>query len=331
MIALAAAGWHLPDPVPVADLPELAQLPPTERATCAALGIDSVAVDDSLGPTDLAALAARRALIAADREPDDVDVLLVIESRAPDTLVSSEATRLQTTLGTRGAMTFSVGGLGCASLTPALLTAEGLLRANPDLRTILVAHGSKPATPGRYRHPVTLNGDSGGALVISREGPVLVRDMLLETNGDYADLFRVDYRDRPFERWREECADLPTYSFKLAVETRNRLRSLADRLLHRNGLRPADVACHISQNLSVTSLRNHEEILGAPLSKSCQDNLSRYGHLGPNDVFLNLYSALDRGELHPGDRAVLLNVSPVAAWSALLVEIGPQDDAHHLL
>ncbi|WP_424186406.1 3-oxoacyl-[acyl-carrier-protein] synthase III C-terminal domain-containing protein [Actinokineospora sp. G85] len=331
MIALAAAGWRLPDPVPAADLPELAALSPAEQATRAALGIDSVAVDDTLTSTDLAALAARRALAAADRDPGDVDVLLVIESRAPDTLISSEATRLQGALGADRAITFAVGGLGCASLTPALLTADGLLRADPDLRTVLVAHGSKPATPGRYRHPVTLNGDSGGALVVTREGPLHVRDMLLETNGDYADLFRVDYRDRPFPQWREECADLPTYSFRLALETRNRLRALSDRLLHRNGLRPADVACHISQNLSATSLRIHEEILGAPLTKSCHDNLTRYGHLGPNDVFLNLYTALDRGELGVGDRAVLLNVSPVAAWSALLVEVGPQEDSHHLL
>lgn len=331
MIALAAAAWHLPDPVPVAGLPELADMSPAERATCAALGVESVAVAEDLGPTDLAALAARRALAAAHLDPDDVGALLVVESRAPDTLISSEATRLQAVLGARRAMAFSVGGLGCASLTPALLTAGGLLRADPDLRVVLVAHGSKPATPRRYRHPVTLNGDSGGALVVTREGPVRVRDILLETNGDYADLFRVDYRDRPFDQWREECADPPTYSFRLAVETRNRLRGLTERLLRRNGLGPADVSCHVSQNLSTTSLRNHEEILGAPLAKSCQDNLSRYGHLGPNDVFLNLYGALDHGHLHPGERAVLLNTSPTAAWSALLVEIGPQSEEDHLL
>ncbi|MDQ3578743.1 MAG: hypothetical protein M3443_14365 [Actinomycetota bacterium] len=158
----------------------------------------------------------------------------------------------------------------------------------------------------------------------------VIKGILLETNGDYTDLFRVAYRDRPFNQWREECADLPTYSFRLAVETRNRLRALVERLLRRNGLSHDDVACYISQNLS-TSLRNHEEILGAPLAKPCHDNLARYGHLGPNDVFLNLYSVLDQGHLRPGEHAVLLAVSPAAAWSALLIETGPHNEEHHLL
>ncbi|MEU2775685.1 hypothetical protein ABZ646_22795, partial [Streptomyces sp. NPDC007162] len=58
---------------------------------------------------------------------------------------------------------------------------------------------------------------------------------------------------------------------------------------------------------------------------ACRENLRQYGHLGPNDVFLNLRTALDRKELAPGDLAVLINVSPVAAWSLLLVETGSQE------
>ncbi|WP_018681729.1 3-oxoacyl-[acyl-carrier-protein] synthase III C-terminal domain-containing protein [Actinokineospora enzanensis] len=329
MIALTAAGWYLPDRVPITDLPELATLSPAEHATCAALGIDTIAVADSLTATDLAAHASRHALASANLTPHDLDAILLVDPRAPDTLISSEATRLQSTLGADQAMAFSVGGLGCASLTPALLTAEGLLRADPDLGTILIAHGSKPATPTRYRHPVTLNGDSGGALVVARDGPVRVRDIALQTSGTYSDLFHLDYRDRPYTEWTEECTDLPTYSFRLAVETRNRLRALADRILHRNDL--DQVPCHITQNLSTSSLRNLEEILGSPVAKSCHDNLTRYGHLGPNDVFLNLYTALEQGELSPGSRALLFNISPSAAWSALLVETGPQEQEHHLL
>jgi 3-oxoacyl-[acyl-carrier-protein] synthase-3 len=330
MISVAAAGWYLPaTSVAVTDLPELATLTERERATCEALGIDRVPVDDTLGAVDLAARAGHRALAGAGLEPADVDVLLTVESRAPDTLVSSESTRLQAMLGLDRAMAFSVGGLGCASITPALLTAGGLLRADPDVTTILVLHGSKPATPRRYRHPVTVNGDSGGALVLSRNGPIGVRDILLETNGAYANLFQVAYRDSGFEHWREECTDLPGYSFRLAVETRNRLRALNTRILDRNGLSQTDVSCYLTQNLSLGALHTYEDALGVKIAKPCFDNLAHHGHLGPNDVFFNLSSALDQGHLAPGDRAVLLNVSPAAAWSALLVETGPTRIAAH--
>lgn len=326
MIALAGSGWHLGDPVPVELLPEWAELDDAERAACSALGIGTVAVAGTASATDLAAAAARRALAAAAVSETEVDVLITVESRAPETLVSSDATRLQAALGARRAMAFSVGGLGCASLAPALLTAAGLLR-DPAVRTVLVAHGSTPATPRRYRHPVTLNGDSGGALVLTRTGGVRVRDVLLETNGDYADLFRVPYRDRPFAEWREECSDPVAYSFRLAVETRNRLRDLTARLLARNGLTAADVTCYLAQNLSLPSHRNYAEVLGVVLHPACAANLARYGHLGPNDTFHNLHGAA----VPPGSRVVLLDASPTAAWSAVLVETDDGDDGTHLL
>ncbi|MEV4050239.1 3-oxoacyl-ACP synthase [Amycolatopsis sp. NPDC049688] len=325
MIALAASAWYLPETsVRVADLPGLSD---PERATCAALGIDRVPADDTLTAAELAARAGRRALATAGLDGGDVDVVVTVEPRAPQTLVSSEATRLQAMLGADRAMAFSVGGLGCASLTPALLAARGLLCADPDLATVLVLHGSKPATPGRYRHPVTVNGDSGGALLLRRRGALRIRDILLETNGAYADLFRVEYRDEEFARWREECTDPAAYAFRLAVETRNRLRDLLARLLGRNGLTPADVPCYLTQNLSTAAFRNWSEAIGVPIAKACSENLARYGHLGPNDVFFNLSTARETGEF--GGRAVLLNISPAAAWSALLVTT-EEGTAHEL-
>lgn len=326
MIAVAGTGWCLGDPVPVSRLPEWADLGDAERAVWSGLGIESAAVAESATATDLAAVAARRALAAASTSEADVDVVITVEPRAPEALISSDATRLQAALGARRAMAFSVGGLGCASLTPALLTAAGLLR-DPGVRTVLVAHGSKPATSRRYRHPVTIYGDAGGALVLTRTGDTRVRDVLLETNGDYADLFRVPYRDRPFAQWREECADPVAYALRLARETRDRLRDLTARLLARNSLTPSDVTCYVAQNLSAPSHDFYAEILDAPLAPSCGANLVRYAHLGPNDTFHNLHTA----DVPPGSRVVLLDTSPAAAWSAVLVETGADDAGAHLL
>jgi 3-oxoacyl-[acyl-carrier-protein] synthase-3 len=333
-LAVRAAAWYLPErAVPVADLPELAALPPPERATCLSLGVDPLPVDDELSATDLAERAARRVMAAAGLTPDDIDALVLIEPRAPDRLLASETTHLQARLETRRALTFSVGGLGCVSITPALLVARGLLAADPELATILVAHGSKPATHRRYRHPVTVVGDSGQAVVVSRDGPVRIRDILVETNGAYWDLFQVEYRDQPSARWREECTNYPRYSFQLAVETRNRLRALAGLALRRNGLRPADVSCYLSQNLSVSTFRIYEEMLGMSIAPACVANLRRYGHLGANDVLLNLYRAIALQQLPDGGCAIVLNASPAAAWSVLVVENGDHtatSTAHYL-
>lgn len=327
-LALRAAASYLPDhPVPLAELAELTALSEAQRDTCLALGVDQVPADDKLSTVDLAERAARRAMAKVGLSQDDIDALIVIESRAPNLFLASEATQLQDRLGVHRAVTFSVGGLGCVSISPALLTARGLLAADPGMSNILVAHGSRPATERRYRHPVTVNGDGGLAVIASRDGPVRVRDILVETNGHYWDLFRVDYRDRPSATWHEQCSNVPKYSFQLAVETRNRLRALNARALERNGMRQDDVSCYISQNLSVGTFRLYEELLQTTIAGACFDNLRQYGHLGPNDVLLNLYRAIEQGQLPDGGSAVVLNVGPSAAWSVLLVEHGDRTTA----
>ncbi|GLZ40294.1 3-oxoacyl-ACP synthase [Actinokineospora sp. NBRC 105648] len=328
MTALRAASWYLPErTVAVADLPELAGMSGAERETCLALGIDRVPVDDSLTATDLGVRAARQVLVEAGISAAEVDVLIVVESRAPRALVASEATLPQALLGADRALSFTVGGLGCTSIVPGLLAARGLLAADPDLANVLVVHGSKPATPHRYRHPVTVNGDGGQAVLVARDGPVRIRDILVETSGKYWDLFRIDYRDLAWARWREECTDLPRYSFELAVETRNRLQSLLAQLLRRNGIRPGDVEHYVSQNLSAGAFRFYQEALDLKLADACSVNLRRYGHLGPNDALLNLYTAMGGGS----GLAVVFNVSPAASWSAMLVEFGATTArSHHL-
>jgi 3-oxoacyl-[acyl-carrier-protein] synthase-3 len=328
-LAIRAIADFWPERVAeVPGLPELAELPQDRRQACLELGIERVRADSAYDSVELAAGAARKVLATTGASPG---ALLVIGSRAPERLMSSEATRLQTLLGLTDALTFSVGGLGCVSLTPALLTARGLLAADTGLGQVLVVHGSKPPTRRRYRHPVTVSGDGGQAVLLSRTGPVRVLDIAQATNGEYWDLYTVDFRDRAPADWSEECADPRRYSFQLALEGRARLRELYRELLARNGMTPADVTCHVSQNLSAGAFRFTEDAIGIRLAAACAGNLASYGHLGPNDVLLNLYSAIAAGELPEGTRAVVFNASPVAAWSLLLVEHGGSEAETHYL
>lgn len=320
--ALSALAAFLPEPsVAVAELPELAFLGPAERQVCAELGIERVRTDPALDSFCLAAGAATKALADAGIDAARLGAVVTVESRAPATLMTSAETRLQAHLGADRALAFSVGGLGCVSMTPALLVARGLLAADPDLSDVLVVHGSTPATPRRYRHPVTVSGDGGLAAVVSRDGPLRVLDVLQETDGRYWDLFRVDYRDRPSARWTEQCRDPQEYTFTLTMESRDRLGAMYRRLLGRNGLAPADVTRHVCHNLSVGGFRFVEETLGVSVAAACHDNLRDLGHLGANDVLLNLATEIESGRLRDGERAVLISASPVAAWSMVLVEV----------
>ena len=298
-------------PVAVGELPERGSLPEGERQVFDGLGIRTVH-EDRAGPAQLAAAGARAALEQAGLEPGDVDALVVIEPRAPDRLMSSEATCVQAGVGAARAVTFSVGGLGCVSISAALMTADGLLRANPAWQNVLIAHGSKPPGPRRYRHPVTINGDGGLGALVTRDADTLVLAHELRTDGAYWDLFGVDYRSVPEADWVEACRDAREYSFKLAIDSRNRFREMVEGL--------GEVEHHVMQNLSLAAFGFYEELLGVRFARACRANLAAHGHLGSIDVLLNLHTGLQTGEIAPGDRVLVLNNSPVAAWSTMVVQ-----------
>jgi 3-oxoacyl-[acyl-carrier-protein] synthase III len=75
------------------------------------------------------------------------------------------------------------------------------------------------------------------------------------------------------------------------------------------------------QNLSEGAFTFYEETLGIEFAPACRRNLRRFGHLGPIDVILNLHTELQSGSIENGDRILILNNAPVAAWSVMLFEV----------
>ncbi|AUS81296.1 3-oxoacyl-ACP synthase [Actinoalloteichus sp. AHMU CJ021] len=310
--------WFPGTSVEVTDLPELADLPPARRQHALSLGIDRVHDAGDLSEVDLAERAARDALTRTGIGPDQVDVLLYVQGRAPEYLLSSEATRLQARLGTHAALTVGVGELGCVSVSAAFTLAAALLRGDPRHRRVLVVTAGKAATTARYRAPMTILGDGAAAVVVSREttGRYHLVDHELRSDGRYSDLFRINYRDRPQPQWAEECADEATYSFRLAVESRNRFTETNAAVLDRNGIPVSALGAVLMQNLAVGAFRFWEEALDLPIDPVCADNLAGHGHLGSLDVLLNLEAKA--ASLAPGTPVLVMNSSPVAAWSSAL-------------
>jgi 3-oxoacyl-[acyl-carrier-protein] synthase III len=323
MTAITGIGVSLPAVrTPLIGLAEYPALSTADQQLMDGFGIETVAeAPPAAGSSELAARAVRELLAGNGLTGDDIDVLMVIGGRVPEYFVASEGTRVQHEAGLTSALSFTVSDLGCAASSIALLTAKALLTATPAWRRIVVAHGCRPPGPRRLRRPVTVNGDAGMAVLVEPDGGPRLLDVLVETDGRYWDLFRVDFRDRPPEQWQEVCTDEARYSFTLAVESQQRFKQLNQRLLERNGLTTADVDHFVMQNLSEGAYRFYEDALGVTFAKSCRDNLRRFGHLGPVDVLANLDTGLQSGEFAPGDIVLVMNNSPVAAWTSMLIEV----------
>ncbi|MFF5471237.1 hypothetical protein [Streptomyces achromogenes] len=381
--------WHPGHTLAVTDLPERATLSEARDRQLLALGIDRVRVADGLTEVDLAERAALDALAGSGTDPADLDGLLLVQGRAPEYLMASEATRLQHRIGATRALTLGVGDLGCVSSSAAIEIGAALLRGRGGPGRILVAMGVRAAATARYRPPMTVLGDCGAAFLLTtgdddnrgtpytaggdtggsapytsggdtsgvpytkgaaphaggsapytmggapyapggdaagpaprpaggRTARYRMLGQELRSDGRYADLFRIRYRELPPERWAEECADESAYSFQLAIESRNRLRDLNAELLRRCATAQDELAAVVMQNLSVGAFAFWQDALGLKIADVCRDNLAGHGHLGPADVLMNLERLAP--SVPAGGKVLVMNSSPVAAWCTALVE-----------
>lgn len=315
-IGIGTIHCVLPDRhTPVSQLPEFGSLDRRENEFAAGCGIDEIGEFPDHTATDLAVRACRE--LAAG----DPDVLLLVGARAPDVLLGSDAGRVQKEAELPGSFAFTVDGLGCAGSSAAWALARDLLVADPGRRGVLITHGSRPTGVDRIRYPVTVIGDGAYAMTIERDARPVLRAHRMQTDGEFHDLFRVDYKQTPWYEWREECASPDRYTFELALQSRLRLGKLVTQVLADAGVRKDQVAATVMQNVTASAYDFYESLLGLPIHPVCRQNLRQYGHLGAMDVVLNLDRLLGSGELHTGDLVLVLNNSPVAAWAVTLWEV----------
>jgi 3-oxoacyl-[acyl-carrier-protein] synthase-3 len=183
---------------------------------------------------------------------------------------------------------------------------------------VLITHASRPTGADRVRYPVTLIGDGAYAMTLVRGGRPVLLAHRMATDGRFHDLFRVDYKQAPWYEWQEECTSPDRYRFELAMASQQRLSRQVREVLDDAGVAKSAVRATLMQNVTRGAFDFYAELLGMPIHPVCAENLARWGHLGAMDVVLNLQSLLASGDVDSGDLVLVLNNSPVAAWSATL-------------
>lgn len=322
MIGIQSIKTYTPGtPVSIHSLPEKEALGDNELSYFTTCGIDTIYDSGKIGSYDLAKGACEKLLQEAGIEASSIDLIIYIQSRMPEHFISSESTRLQHDIKADNALSFAISNLGCADSSMALRLAKDFLASNRKANNVLICYGNKLFSNFRFRNPVTIMGDGGIAALITKTGGHTITDIQIQTNGHYWDLFKLEYRDRSVDQYKEVCSDIRKYGFELALESRNRFREMNDSILHDHSLSRQDISHFLLQNISTKAYEYYQSAFDIQISPICAMNLAQYGHLGAGDIFLNYQTGMEAGIFQKGEKVMIMNNSPVAAWSSILINI----------
>ena len=191
---LLGVGSHLPERI-VTNAELAAKVDTSDEWIVARTGISErhIAADGEK-TSDLALVAAQKALEAAGRTADDVD-LVIVATTTPDLTFPATAARVQAALGvTRGAA-FDLQAV-CSGFIFALSTADNALaRGQAKCALVIGAETFSRIVDWEDRGTCVLFGDGAGAVVLEaqeRDDDKGVISAFLRTDGRMHDLLYVD-------------------------------------------------------------------------------------------------------------------------------------------
>lgn len=266
--------------------------------------------------SDLALHACRRALEAAGRTPEDVDLVIVATS-TPDMVFPSSACLLQAKLGvTRGAA-FDVQAV-CTGFAYALATANLFIRSGAHRCALVVgAEVFSRILDWKDRGTCVLFGDGAGAVVLEAAGEPGILSSHLRADGSHADILNT-----PGHVCSGAIQGDPTLKmdggavFKLAVRV---LEESAREALAANGMQVADIDAYIPHQANVRIISHVGKKLGVPDSK-CIVTVDRHANTSAASVPLALDVAVRDGRVRSGHTVLLQGVGGGFTWGSILLK-----------
>lgn len=273
--------------------------------------------------SDLATLAGRRALACADRDPTDVD-LLVLATCTGDIMIPSTASYVQAKLGLVNAAAFDLNA-ACSGWLYGLEYATAMIRAEMA-RSVLVIGAERLSHKYNFRDRTTavLFGDGAGAtLVEATENEVGVLATTTGIDGTAAEFLTVtaEGTNTPVGTRTPGMGGIVMNGqevFKRAVKM---MGEASVKVIADAGLELDDIDILIPHQANV-------RIIDATARRLRIDpgrvyiNIDRYGNTSAATIPMALTEALAEGRVKPGDNVVFVAFGAGLTWAAAVVRWG---------
>jgi len=271
---------------------------------------------DNENTSDLALIAARRAIEAAGITPQDIG-LIVVATSTPDMVFPSTACFLQSKLGIKGSPAFDVQAV-CSGFVYGLTIADQFMRSGQYQHILVVgAEIFSRILDWNDRGTCVLFGDGAGAVVLKQSTEPGILSSHLHADGSYADILSV-----PGSVSGGKVSGLPLLQmegntvFRFAVKV---LGEVAEEALAANHLQKTDIDWLVPHQANIRIIQATAKKLGLSMEKVVT-TLDRHANTSAASVPLALDEAVRDGRIRPGQHVLLEGVGGGFTWGAVLVK-----------
>jgi 3-oxoacyl-[acyl-carrier-protein] synthase-3 len=273
-------------------------------------------VGEGTQTSDLAADAARHALEAAGRRPEEIDLIIVATS-TPDMIFPSTACIVQRKLGIHGGAALDVQAV-CTGFIYALAMADSMIRTGLATKALVIgAEVFSRILDFKDRTTCVLFGDGAGAVVLEGTDTPGVLATELHADGRHVDILCVPGTVRsgqvtgdPFLRMDGQAV------FKLAVGV---LDSVSRSVLAKAGRSADGVRWLIPHQANIRIMQSAARKLGLPADRLVA-TVSEHGNTSAASIPLAFDTAVRDGRIRQGDCVLLQGVGGGFTWGAVLLD-----------
>ncbi len=265
--------------------------------------------------SDLALIAAQRALAAAKLAPDAVD-MIIVATTTPDMVFPSTACILQHKLGASNGPAFDVQAV-CSGFVYALAIADRMVATGAARNALVVgAEIYSRILDWDDRGTCVLFGDGAGAVVLVPSERPGILSAHLHADGSYRDILSVPgtvangaVSGRPLLKMDGHTV------FKFAVKV---LAETAQEALAATGVAPGSVDWVIPHQANIRIMEATMKKLGLPLERMVS-TVGEHANTSAASIPLALDVAVRDGRIQPGQHVLLLGVGGGFTWGSILL------------
>ncbi|MEO6746002.1 MAG: beta-ketoacyl-ACP synthase III [Caldimonas sp.] len=266
--------------------------------------------------SDLAVVAARRALEAADCDVATIDLIIVATS-TPDMVFPSAACIVQQKLGVHGCAAFDLQAV-CSGFVYALTVADSMIRTGAASKALVI--GSEVFSrilDFKDRTTCVLFGDGAGAVVLQTSDRPGLLASELHADGRHVDLLCVPGTVSGGAVLGDPVLKMDGPGvFKLAV---NVLEKVATSVLAKAGRDASSIDWLIPHQANIRIMQSTARKLKVPLEKLIV-TVNEHGNTSAASIPLALDEAVRSGKIKRGDTLMLEGVGGGFTWGAALLD-----------